>query len=151
MANEAENPEIVELRKLLQQTVELVNQNAKDNAYLRGAFEQMDRRFEDLTAHMNQRFDESKKLVNYRFEQVDGREALDSLAPEVLHQIAKRVEERLAAITKTPEVNQPLSDLDQQFTDETYQSKLLKRIINGMIILMWLAAIALIIKIFVEL
>lgn len=48
-------------------------------------------------------------------------------------------------------MNQPLSDFDQQFTDETYQSKLLKRIINGMTILMWLAAIVLIIKIFVEL
>ncbi len=100
MANEAENPGIVELRKLLQQTIELVNQNAKDNAYLRGAFEQMDRRFEDLTAHMNQRFDEFKKLVNYRFEQGDGRETLDSPESEALHQMGQRIEEHLVATTK---------------------------------------------------
>ena len=35
--------EIAELRDLVKQTVELVNQNAKDQAYLRGAFEQMDK------------------------------------------------------------------------------------------------------------
>ena len=69
MANEAENPEFVELRKLLQQTIELVNQNAKDNAYLRGAFEQMDKRFDDLTANMNQRFEQMDK----RLEKVEGR------------------------------------------------------------------------------
>ncbi|MBI1929283.1 hypothetical protein HYR99_34190 [Candidatus Poribacteria bacterium] len=147
MADEAENPEIVELRKLLQQTVELVNQNAKDNAYLRGAFEQMDKRLDDLTVNMNQRFEQGDK----RFEQGDGRETLDSPESEALHQMGQRIEEHWVATTKSSEVNQPPSDLDQQFTDETYQSKLLKRIINGMTILMWLAAIALIIKIFVEL
>lgn len=40
------NPETAELREVVRQTVEMVEQNAKDNAYLRGAFEQMERRFE---------------------------------------------------------------------------------------------------------
>ena len=40
------NPETTDLREVVQQTVEMAEQNARDNAYLRGAFEQMNQRFE---------------------------------------------------------------------------------------------------------
>ncbi len=38
------NPETTELREVVQQRIEMV----KQNAYLRGAFEQMNKRFNDL-------------------------------------------------------------------------------------------------------
>ena len=42
------NPETAELREVVQRTVEMTEQNARDNAYLRGAFEQMNQRFEAM-------------------------------------------------------------------------------------------------------
>ena len=38
------NPETAELREGIQRTVEMVEQNARDNAYLHGAFDQMNKR-----------------------------------------------------------------------------------------------------------
>ena len=107
MKNENENSELVELRKLLQQTIELVNQNAKDNAYLRGAFEQMDKRFEDFTGVVNRRFEQ----VENRLEKVEGQ----------------------------------LSDLRKQLT-EASQSQL--KWIIGLLVPLWMALIALVVKSF---
>ncbi len=58
------NPEIAELRQLVQETVEMVEQNARDNAYLRGAFEQVDKRLDNLTQTVDQRFGDSTESVN---------------------------------------------------------------------------------------
>ena len=51
------NPETSDLREVVQQTVEMVQQNARDNAYLRGAFEQMNQRFDNLVQSIDQRFE----------------------------------------------------------------------------------------------
>ena len=70
------NPETADLREVVQQTVEMVQQNARDNAYLRGAFEQMNHRFDNLVQSIDQRFGQVDKRfdsVDQRFEQVDKR------------------------------------------------------------------------------
>ncbi len=64
MNNESEQRE---LRELVRQTVEMVQQNARDNAFLRGAFEQMDKRIDNLTESVNQRFEELTQTFNVSF------------------------------------------------------------------------------------
>ena len=98
------NPETAELQEVAQRAVEMAEQNARDNAYLRGAFEQMNQRFDDLTRSINQRFeqvdqrfkqvdqrfDDLIQLFNYRFEQMDKRfeqvdKRIDDLTQSVNH------------------------------------------------------------------
>jgi archaellum component FlaC len=50
------DPEIVELRNLVKQTTELVNQNAKDHAHLRGTFGQIDNRINGLVQSVDNHF-----------------------------------------------------------------------------------------------
>ena len=67
------NPETADLREVVQQTVEMVQQNARDNAYLRGAFEQMNHRFDNLVQSIDQRFDSLAQSIDHRFDSVDQR------------------------------------------------------------------------------
>ena len=67
------DPETADLREVVQQTVEMVQQNARDNAYLRGAFEQMNQRFDNLVQSIDQRFDSLAQSVDHRFDSVDQR------------------------------------------------------------------------------
>ena len=89
------DPEDVELREVVRQTIEIVEQNAKDNAYLRGAFEQMDKRLDNLIESVNQRFEDLTQMFNQRsaqvderFAQVDGRlEIIEARIFEVVSQL----------------------------------------------------------------
>lgn len=70
------NPETADLREVVRQTVEMVQQNARDNVYLRGAFEQMNQRFDNLVQSIDQRFEQVERRfeqMERRFEQVDKR------------------------------------------------------------------------------
>ena len=103
------DPETTDLREVVQQTVEMVQQNARDNAYLRGAFEQMNQRFDNLVQSIDQRFEQVDKrfeqlerrseqvdkriddltqLFNYRFEQLERRfEAIEARVSSVEGQL----------------------------------------------------------------
>ena len=147
------NPETTELREVVQRTVEMVEQNARDNAYLRGAFEQMNQRFDDSAESINQRFDQVDKriddliqLFNYRFEQMDKRfeqidKRIDDLTQSVNHRF-EQMERRFEAIDRRFEaVERRISSVEGQFSTQL-------RWIIGLMAPMYLALIALIIKVF---
>ena len=106
----------------------MVEQNARDNAYLRGAFEQMNKRFDDLTESINQRFDQ----MHSRFEQLDKR--IDDLTQAVNHRF-EQIERRFEAIEKR------ISGIEGQLNTQL-------RWIIGLMTLIYLSLIALIIKVF---
>ena len=92
------NPETADLREVVRQTVEMVQQNARDNAYLRGAFEQMNQRFDNLVQSIDQRFGQVDKRfdsVDQRFEQVDKRFEQLERRFEAIEARVSRVEEQL--------------------------------------------------------
>ena len=140
------NPETTELREVVQRTVEMVEQTARDNAYLRGAFEQMNQRFDDSAESINQRFDQVDKriddliqLFNYRFEQVDKRfeqvdKRIDDLTQSVNHRF-EQMDRRFEAIERR------MSSFEGQLSTQL-------RWIIGLMAPMYLALIALIIKVF---
>ena len=154
------NPETTELREVVQRTVEMVEQNARDNAYLRGAFEQMNQRFDDSAESINQRFgqvdqrfgqmdqrfdqmdkriDDLIQLFSYRFEQVDKRfeqidKRIDDLTQSVNHRF-EQMERRFEAVERR------ISSVEGQFSTQL-------RWIIGLMAPMYLALIALIIKVF---
>ncbi|RKU07885.1 hypothetical protein C6502_16115 [Candidatus Poribacteria bacterium] len=87
------NPETAELREVVQRTVEMAEQNARDSAYLRGAFDQMNRRFEQV----DKGIDDLNQLFNYRFKQTN--ERID----DPIHSINRcfdRIERRIATQLK---------------------------------------------------
>ena len=122
------NPEPPELRETIQQTVEMVERNARDNACLRGAFEQMDKRFDNLI-----------QAINQRFEQVDQR--FDDLNQSVSHRF-EQIEKRFEAIEgRISGVEARISSVEGQLNTQL-------RSIIGLMTPIYLALIALIVKVF---
>ena len=122
------DPETIELRDLVKETIELVNQNAKNQAYLRGAFEQMDKRFEQMEnrfEQMENRFNNFERTVNERFERLGNR--IDDLANSVDRRL-ERIEDRIYGIN---------SQLNSQL-----------RWIIGLMAPLYVALIALVVKVF---
>lgn len=122
------NPETADLREVVQQTVEMVQQNARDNAYLRGAFEQMNQRFDNLVQSIDQRFDSLAQSVDHRFDSVDQR----------FEQVDKRFEQlerRFEAIEAR------VSGVEGQLNTQL-------RWIIGLMAPIYLALIALVVKVF---
>ena len=136
------NPETADLREVVQQTVEMVQQNARDNAYLRGAFEQMNQRFDNLVQSIDQRFDSLAQSIDHRFDSVNHRfEQVDKHFEQMegrFEQVDKRFEQlerRFEAI----EVR--VSSVEGQLNTQL-------RWIIGLMAPIYLALIALVVKVF---
>ena len=136
------NPETADLREVVRQTVEMVQQNARDNAYLRGAFEQMNQRFDNLVQSIDQRFEQVERRfeqMERRFEQVDKRfDDLIQLFNYRFEQVDKRFEQlerRFEAIEAR------VSSVEGQLNTQL-------RWIIGLMAPIYLALIALVVKVF---
>ena len=136
------DPETADLREVVQQTVEMVQQNARDNAYLRGAFEQMNQRFDNLVQSIDQRFEQ----VNHRFEQVDKR--IDDLI-QLFNYRFEQIDKRFEQVDKRFEqLERRFETIETRVSGVEGQLNTQLRWIIGLMAPIYLALIALVVKVF---